>query len=512
MNSWSTRLGWLMGLCAAPLLASRVARAADPAPEGEPAAPTRADAGRELSVDAAVRALLSQNLDLVAARIDEANAGESVRAEEARYAYVFGADAGYTRSTNARLGGNDTVTSTRTQTITAGAQLSRTFAFGTSATARVSGSRTESSGGSLPVGTVLVPGYNTTARLTVVHPLLRGSGRDVGELELRAARLGRVAAERSRRRLESQTVQSLLSSYWELWYADKSLEIDEGALLLARKQEDEARQKQQGGAIAPADLLTFESRTASLEESVVASELSRRQRSLALSVLLGDVSAEAAQLHASTAPSDPGAPLGRNAVTQAMMTDSPELAELEANVRVARERAAVAGDSLRPRLDLDGYVETIGVSDSWPNSAARASSVGWWSAHVGVTFEEPLGGSRISAARAQARYAVSSAENRLRSGRARVASDALTALATETAARRRLETSRRTLRVSERTLAAEEERWKLGQGLAILVLGAQEDLRRAQLRVERAKVDLALARVDLLHLTGHLLDEYGASR
>ena len=40
------------------------------------------------------------------------------------------------------------------------------------------------------------------------------------------------------------------------------------------------------------------------------------------------------------------------------------------------------------------------------------------------------------------------------------------------------------------------------------VLVAEDNLRRARLRVARAKVDLVQAEAELRHLSGHLLEEY----
>jgi outer membrane protein TolC len=262
------------------------------------------------------------------------------------------------------------------------------------------------------------------------------------------------------------------------------------------------------GELALSENLTFQTRSAELEESVVASLLTRRQRSITLALLMGDSDARAAEWVPADAPSVPEDEVSLAVVEQAIANESIELSELELQLRTAQVRAEVAGDAVRPRVDGSAYIQTNGLSTELSNAWARAGTLDWWSAYVGVSVELPTDMSRQYALAAQANANVASLQAQLAARRNQVASDALNALSTARAARERLTTAERTLAIAERSQAAAAGRFELGQAAAISVQQAEDDLRRARLRVARARVDIALQRVQLDHLSGALERRY----
>jgi outer membrane protein TolC len=471
-----------------------------------------------LDLRSAVSRALSQNPSFQASELDVAQARQTVRAETGRYPYVLGADLGYTRTVTGRLTGNDTVSSNTTRSYAVGSSLRRTFPFGTTAELRVSGERLENEVSTLGLtgtGTLanLRAGssYGVSARAALTQPLLRGAGRRVGELELRAARGTQVLAENTRRRVKSELVRDTVVAYWELWYAGAAIEIDRSALALAERQENQAKQQVAAGQLAPADVLTFSTRVAQLAEAAVASDLQKRQRSLELARLMGASAASSAELAATNEPPPPGPPASRAAIEAALRAGSVELAELEAQARVSRIRAEVAGEASRPALDLDASLETTGLSERIPRAAERAGQLKWTTAHVGLTFELPLDSRRRDAERASALLAVRIAEQNLRAARDRIAAEAALAVANEAAAARRLELAEKTLAVAQKAFEAQRGRFELGEAIPIQVQQAEEDVRRARLNVVRTRVDRAQTQADLLHLSGQLLAQYEPS-
>lgn len=499
------------------LLALLVVATAAPGQAQEHAAAPRTAA---LELRNAIARALSRNPGLVAAELDLSQARQNVRAEEGRYPYVFAADAGYTRVANARLGANDTINSYATRSYTIGSAIRRTFPFGTIAEFRMQGERLETDQSSLALNgstgsvTGLAAGasYAVTGRASLTQPLLRGAGRRVGELELRAARDSRVASEKSRARVKSELVRDTIVAYWELWYAGASVDIERAALELAKRQEDEARQQVAAGQLARADVLTFSTRVAQLSESLVSADVQKRQRALELGRLMGVNDPSSERLTARTDPPAPGPSASRAEIEAALRSGSVELAELEAQVRVARTRAGVAGESTRPLLDLDGYIESTGLSERIPHATERAGQLKWTAAHVGLTFELPLDDRRLRAERASAWLAVRIAEQNLKAARDRITSEATLAVANQQAAAQGVILAQRTREVAEQTFDAQRARFELGEAIPIQVQLAQDDVRRAQLSVARARVDRAQADADVLHLSGKLLALYDSPR
>jgi outer membrane protein TolC len=130
--------------------------------------------------------------------------------------------------------------------------------------------------------------------------------------------------------------------------------------------------------------------------------------------------------------------------------------------------------------------------------------------HLGLIYELPLDQSRKVAERAQALLAVRSAEEKLRAARQGTQLDIDSALIEEQMAHDLLALAEQTAKRAETQLDAERERLKAGTGLPINIRQAQDDLRQAQLRAIRAKVDLWESVLKRQHLTGELLQQIAA--
>src|SRR5690606_30959552 len=486
-----------------------------------PTAPARAGAldaatprsGRGLAVEEAVSLALRNNPTREAARLAVVRAEHDVQAEEGRYPYVLGADAGHTRATSARLGPGNSITSGTSHSTVVGASLRRLFPNGTNAELRVSGERFEDdlAGASVP-GFNASTGYAASARASIVHPLARGAGRRVGEAELRAARVSRQATDREAVRTSSEVVRDVLLAYWELWYADESVRIESAALELARQREREARARVEQGALALADVFSYATNVAALEESLVSARTVREQRALDLALLLGAPEDDAGSMVASSELPAPEPLSSRAAVTAAVREGSIELAELEASARLAAVRAEVAGESARPRVDLEAFVEAQGIGETPGSALERVGGMRYLTAHVGIVAELPLDRSRERAERASAALAVKIAEQQLKAARDRIAVTAGAAVANEAAALERVRLAERTLELAQKTYEAEEARFQLGQSIPLQVQEAQDELRRAKLRLARARVDLVQQQIAIQHLTGALAARYALGK
>lgn len=472
---------------------------------------TNSGTGESLTVEDAIQRALSHNPSITASQQDLRGAREQVRAEVGRYPFTVAADAGFTRSESPQLRANDSVVANTTYSLDTNLALQKPFASG--GTAEVRAAQQYFDRGDILRVTVspflpATSGHAASLRASFTQPFLRGYGTRIGEADLRAARTAREGAEKSLSRTRSALIRDVLAAYYELWYASRALEIDLASLELAREQERQTIQRVELGDLALAESLTFQTRTSELEESLVSSRLTVRQRSITLGQLMGSVNQQAdAWAPTSTPPVSAELP-SLSVIEDAIANDSIELAEVEAQLRTAQVRAEVAGDALRPRVDGTAYLQTNGVSTALPNAWARAAGFEWWTAYVGVNVELPTDMSRQQALAAQASANVASLQAQISATRNRIASDALNAVSAVHAARDRLSSAERTLAIAERAHAAAVGRFELGQTSAITVQQAEEDLRRARLRVTRARVDIALQQVQLDHLTGALERRY----
>jgi outer membrane protein len=391
-----------------------------------------------------------------------------------------------------------------------GAGVSQTLPAGTSVAVSVTGQRSLRHTPIAPAGELRSgPAYGVSAELDVVQPLLRGAGTDVGLAELRSAQRDVTTSRLAARQTASDLLAQLLSSYWELWYADRALAIDQAARDLSRVQEKEAGERVATGALAPIEQLSFTTDLAQLEEAVVAAATEREQRAIALGQLLG-VPATGEDLLPSEDPAlDTGTPVDPAKTLAEAERASYEIQRLKVEIAQGKDQAAIAGDSLRPRLDLSASVRADGLGNRQVAPAfdqiggLRAVSAG-----VGLTFEMPLSDARRQAQQADALLSVHISEQRLASFRQELRAELLSSIAARSAADQRLSLAERTAELAERQAQAERERLATGSSIAIEVQQADNALRQARLRVERARVDLVLADLRLRQLRGALLPSY----
>lgn len=477
---------------------------------GEPPPPASSSAGGvPLSDTQAVELALANNPSVRSLGLDVQSATEQVRAEQDRYPYSLVGDAGFTRSESPQLRADDSVASSASRSLDASVGVRRTFPFGGTAEVRAIEQYFDRDTNNVTVSP-FVPadsGHATTLRATVSQPLLRGFGTRVGEVELRVAKSTKTAAERALVRARSALARDVLTAYYELWFANAALEIERASLALVQQQEREARGRVEAGALSPVELLSFQTRSAELEESVISAQLAKKQRSITLSRLMGNAAGDSVSWEpTSRAEPEPLATRpSPGELEAALADDSLELAELTEQVRIAQHRAEVAGEASRPRLDGEAYVQSSGISQGFPEAWQRAAELNYWSAHVGLSLELPLSDDRQQALAARARLDVLSARARLEAARNELATSAHLAVESDTAARERLAGAERTLLIAERSLEAATARFELGQTTAITLQQAEDDLRRARLRVARARVDVVQQRIALDHLVGRLL-------
>jgi outer membrane protein len=461
-----------------------------------------------LDAQAVVEEAIAHNPLVEAAIFDLKKAEQDLGAEGYRYYPSLLVAAGATHlQSPSLLSGNGTTVQT-SDNYQLASELRHTFSFGTALALRVEGTRF---GGQSQFGAggnqlvILGPGYNLLGKLSLTQPLLRGLGNQIGEAALRQARLSRTVAEHARDQAASQVLRDVLVAYWELWYNQRAVQIERSAFELAVRQKDDALARIGIGALAQVDAYTFETRVAELEQSLAAAEATAEAQSVELARGLGRGEG--------TGPLTPGNLVVPTveARTLAQEVDraleaSAELQRLRTQLEVALDQATVAGESERPRLDLDAYLQAQGLGNQEiPPALQQLFGLEAVSARVGLTLELPLTGSRYQATKESAGLAASAARSRLLSSEQQLRASCATEVVRLEQARRRVTLATRTVELATKSVAAQEERYQQGDAILLQVYEAQDTLRRAQLSLERSRVDAVQASLRLDHLTGVLL-------
>jgi outer membrane protein TolC len=405
--------------------------------------------------------------------------------------------------------GTGIVTNPYSQTLDLGAQLSRALPWGMTVLARLDGIRTYRA--VLPTATsqslaTIGPGYGFNATFTVTQSLLRGFGETVGYAPLYQARADRAGFDATRDRTASGLLRDMLVAYWELWYAERALEIQHGARDVIQRQRDEAQRRTDLGALAAADVLTLEAQLATIDSSLAASELAVANAAATLARLLGR--REGSTPH--TQPEPPQlAPVAAADALRTVVDSAPEVIEARARIESARIASTIAGQALMPVLNIGATFEVLGLG--YNDVGQTFSNFGSFTAvqFLGtLTYQTPLDDVQIHMEQERAQIAIQIAEQNFEAARAQALADATAALRADEAATRRVALTEHAVDVAQQALAAQEERLTLGSGLVINVLSATQTLRQAELDRARAEVDAQEARVRLLHLLGQLLARF----
>lgn len=349
------------------------------------------------------------------------------------------------------------------------------------------------------------PMYSGQARVEARQPLLRGAGDDATLGAMRQAEAMRSAAERSRDQTLSEIALDTLSAYWELWYAQEAVRVEEEALALSEQQHEVQRLRvERLGTAAPADLLQLAQQRASIQESLALARSTRENRAIALGRLLGMAPEEASALVAAGSPPEAADPPPITRLADLARSASSELMALRAQVEAARQRLRSAADADQPRLDLLGSVAVAGLwndTDGIQLPGGRPAFGGL----IGLELELPLGSSQAAAQHEGARAELEAAEARYEArAQALVAELAQARISVETSAQQ-FTLATETSRLARELANAEAERLALGTSTPLALVEAQQRQRESELRTLRATVDRVTAELGLAHRTGALL-------
>lgn len=356
----------------------------------------------------------------------------------------------------------------------------------------------------------ITPFYSAQTQIVARQPLLRGAGRDANLAEIRVAEQSALSAREARANAVSEVLRDLLVAYWELWYADHSLEVQREALALTERQEREARARVEIlGTAARVDALAFATEASGLREALTTAEADRRARAVTLGAYLAMGPVESfAILPEGTPPEDAALPQLEDLLELAMAS-SPEIARFEAELETRRLEVAAARNDKRARLDA---IATAGVTGLYTDDALPGLQLpgGRPATFVtgGLELELPLGPSRQRSVYEQQLATLAATEARFEARKLALEGEIATLHQSVQAAFERAALAAETAEVARELAEAERARLDLGTTTAFDVLRAQQSERETGLRELRAKVDAVSEAIRLEHTVGRLLDRF----
>jgi len=342
------------------------------------------------------------------------------------------------------------------------------------------------------------------------QPLLRGRGRALFEANEVRAKLSRDVAVLARRLAAVQTVQAVISAYWDLVLAERSVAITRGSLELARERLRVTTIGADGGKIPRSEIPAVLQIIATREEDVLNGELGVLDRSIALRRTAGmPIGAGELGLRVATDVETKEQPIDLGQLVERAYTASPELAQLAKQDASATIDIEVTENGLLPQLDLALTLGPAGTGRTFSDSWSDLTEFNTLSIGGTLTFSQSLGRNDVRGrAREQREIKRKLAVNAV-DVRSQIAQTMTRAVAQLELARRRVTLSQRAIDLANENIKIETDRFNLGKSTNFDVLNRLEELRQAELRKTQALIDWHKAEVVVQALTGDILPAYG---
>lgn len=460
---------------------------------------------RTLSLEECRALALEHNLDLRVALINPTTSELRLTEEEAAFEALF--TAGFSRSET------DQPTSSNLD----GSQTRRDgYDLGVSIPLRSGGTIDFS----LPfsrfqtdnIFSTLNPAYNSDFQISYSQPLLRNFGRRANTFGIRIAALESQIAQALAKLEVIRTLASVDRAYWDLYAAQKLLEVRRSQYELAVEQLERAERRVRAGDAAEIEITRAQSGVADRLEAIILAETDVRQRQRALKVILNAPGLEidgAPYLEIGSDPDPVPYELDSERLVAAAMDMRMELLELE--LRLAQDESTIEfrRNQQLPSFAFDYTYRYNGLGSSFDDSFDTLTDGDFADWTLGFNFQTPIGN---EAAKSRTQQAIVARLQRLSTKSARelsIRQEVFGALDQLEASWQRILAARQRVLLAARTLEAERNQFNVGLRTSTDVLDAATNLADAQSAEVRALADYQIAQTDLAFATGTLL---GASK
>jgi outer membrane protein TolC len=346
--------------------------------------------------------------------------------------------------------------------------------------------------------------------IDITQPLFRGRGVWLFNANQRRAELTRDVAVLARRLAAMQTVEAVVSAYWDLVLAERQIAITEASLALARERLRVTEIGAKGGKIAEAEIPAVQQIIATREEDLLNQQLVVLDRSLTLRRAVGlPIGQGEIGLRVDPDLEIPDRTWDLHALIERAYQISPELAELATRQKDATLEIEVTENGLMPQLDAALSFGPTGTGEAFDEAGKSLVKLEQLQISGSLTFSQSLERTQVRGRVRELR----TNRQKLRVNdfdvRQQLAQTMTRAVAQVELARRRVVLSQRAIDLANENIRIETDRFSLGKSTNFDVLNRQEELRQAELRKAQALIDWHKAETVVQTLTAELLPAFG---
>jgi outer membrane protein TolC len=454
---------------------------------------------RELRLEEAVTLALEKNLDIQVARLEPQSVDFVVAGFQNQFNPVFASTVGQrdlfqlpTRTIN---GGSRVNQATTTYNASLVQDLKW---FGGSYSLSWSNSRVASSDALATRN----PLYTTGVVASYVQPILRGFKIDNTRQQLSINLINRDISEESARATVVQTLANVRNAYWDLVFAQSSVEVALRALELADKLVEDNEARVEVGTLAPLDIVQAQAEAATRRQNLAAAEAAASTAELALKRYIVSGTDDPLWQHTLRPvdlPSLSPAPADIEGAIRTAIADRTDLTNLRRNLQSNDINIQYFRNQSLPALDVTASYGAQGlggpelvrqgsgldspVGSILPGNYFDALSIlrrldypNW---NFNVTLSYPLFASQATAQHARARLQRNQNVTRIRALEVQVAAEVANAALTVQSNLKRVEAATAARELAQKRLEAEQSRFEVGMTTNFFVVQAQRDLRDA---------------------------------
>ena len=351
--------------------------------------------------------------------------------------------------------------------------------------------------------------HSTVLNFSYTQPLLRNAGRDVNMASICVARLQTRQEEARTKLFAIRVLANAERAYWELYAAEKEVEIRRRQYEMALKQQAQAERMVEEGAMPGIEVVRAKAGVARRVEGVIIAETVRKRRERALKVILNveDMPVDSGTvLFVTSDPTPLGLDLDRQKLMCQAVANRMEMLELELQVAIDEVTLNVDRNRTLPNLALEFNYSFRGRStDSLFTAIDRIQTDEIGDIGIGITFDQPIG---RRAARARLRQSLLARGRTLADKRRQAQAihqevlDAVDQLEQDWL---RVLAAKRDVHLSGETYKGEQRQFQLGTRTTTEVLEALDFLADAQTREVQALAAYQSSLVELAFATGTVL-------
>jgi outer membrane protein len=375
----------------------------------------------------------------------------------------------------------------------------------------------------------LNPSIFASLDFSVTQPLLRGNGRFVNRAPILIARRNVAQTAAQFEGQVSDSLYQLVGSYWNVVQARENMKIAQQSQNLAQASYDRDKHALELGALPPLDIYRSEAEVANRKVAVIQAQYQLKVAEDQFRRLLGadqDADVLALDLDLVENP-EPFGELVEIDATQAVASALAHRPELEAlRQQTAANDIAIRLDhnNLLPSLSLTGLYQSNGLGGNQydtsvtPPLLVSRGGLGDAFGQIGgfsyptygftLSLNLPIKNHSAEANLGNALVARRRSQYQVRQQEENITLQVATAVHQLEQARISLNASRVAFDLSRKSLEAEERKYQLGAQTIFFVLQAQTVLASAQAAVLQAEISYQLARANVDHATGMLLNYY----